>query len=79
MKVGLDGQPAIRLVIGIKGTRLLIPKGVKIPQLDQKPLKKSSLKRAAPHCHGCGIKGVKKYVCSKTKRISCSFECFKKC
>ena len=62
--------------------QLCMPQGFLLPEvLRQKPatelLKRIEQRRRKSDCFVCKKKEAKKYVCSKTKRVSCSFECYK--
>ena len=60
-------------------TTLSTPQGILLPEvLRQKTgseLQQSMMKRNLV-CHRCS-KPERKYVCPRTNRVSCSFECFK--
>ena len=66
--------PSIKLKFTSEGITLITPKDIPSQLLAQKPLKK--IKSKVEMCQACE-KQPKKYVCSKTKLISCSLECYK--
>lgn len=62
-----------------EGITLSIAQGIMMPEVLRQPTAdelKQSLKVRQTRCHRCK-KEERKYVCAKTQRVSCSFECYK--
>jgi len=65
-----------------KGDRMLLclPQGLLLPEvLRQKPasILQKRLKNRDTHCVQCKKPDSRKYVCSKTLAVTCSYECYK--
>ena len=73
---------AIKLKSTLKTShfQLCMPQGFLLPeclrQKSEHELKKR-IERKKSDCFVCKKKDARKYICAKTKRVSCSFECYK--